>query len=323
MPTLVIACVACNALVGYDDFQKLSGGTDAGGESDDDDIEPHDSGTGGSSSGDPAHPDTGSGMVDSGGPKRCDPSKPFGAPAIVDAFDGTTANLDSVMLTSDELEAFWVIAPSSTLRSAKRNSINEAWGPAGTVVMNPKVDFLHAVTKDGLRMFYAANGTGNDTVVAARTDRNGTWSNGNAITQPPKVGDSFEANNEELIFLDIFTSGSSSGESNIWTTTFKTTNAMDTLVDKLSELDQSGADEWGPVVNASMTNLYFMRDEAPPSSSAKVMVSHRPSGAGTWGAPVEETALRGDDAYVNWVSNDDCVIYLTRKGKIVSATRPL
>lgn len=323
LPTLFVACVACNAIVGYDQFQKLTGDPDVdAGTDDDDDTHPKGDSGGGSSSGSDtgAQPETGSGGVDSGLPKRCDPSKPFSTPAVVDAFDGTVANLDTVMLTRDELEAFWVIAPTSTLRSASRTTRNEPWGPAGTIVMSPKVDYLHAITKDGLRMFYAADGAGNGTMVASRVSRTGTWSNGNAITEPAKTGDSFEANSEEIIFLDVFTSGSSSGESNLWTTTFKTTNQMDTFLEKLNPLDEVGSNEWGPVVNASLTNLYFMRDTATDS---KIMVSHRPAGSGSWPAPVEEPTLRGQNAYVNWVSDDDCVIYLSRQGKIVSATRPL
>lgn len=316
---LVVVCAACNALVGYDDLEKTptppAGGQGGGGQTDDDDDTSADSGrnTSSSSSG-----SSGPG-VDSGPTARCNPSKPFGAPTLVQAFDGAgTALSIQARLTRDELEAFWV-GSGNSLRSAKRAAVTDPWGPAATTTLNPKFLLLQAITQDGNKLYYLPDTTTFETRFVTRTDRGAAWSApGTKLVEPNASDNVFYANGDDLVFMDILPT-TPAGETNLFTAPLAS-GQISMAFTPLSATDQPGVNEWHPVVNASLTHLYFLRGEEP---NAKVFVSHRASKKDPWGVPAEEPALNGGDGDApTWVSDDDCVIYLERSNKTFSAVRP-
>lgn len=312
---LVVVCAACNALVGYDNLEKIpadpgrssgggGGGGGSGGGGDDDDDDDTTSDAGGTTSS--------SGGADASVTGRCDPAKPFGTPVRVDAFDGWSARL-----SIDELEAFWV-GPQNSLHSAKRTSRDGPWASGGTILMNPKFLLLQSITQNGNKIYYIPDNSDLVTRSSTRADKNSAWNPGVKVDEPGTSDNIFYADGDDIVYLDAFKSGTS-GERNLFTATLSG-GVISTSFQPIPVTDQAGVTEWHPVVNSSQTNLYFLRGDDP---NARVFRAHRATKGAAWEAPTAEPILDGADGDApSWVSEDDCVIYLDRDTISFMAVRP-
>lgn len=170
-----VSVLACNAIVGFNQFEKTP-----------DAIEepPPDDADGG-----PTKPKPDSGPVDGGnhGPPGCNPDLPFQAPVALPAINSASTHDGSPTLSGDELTIIWGrIAGTSdgSLLISKRTAFDQNFGEAVLVpgIPDTKQNFAPTLTDDGLNLFWSVETNDGTTFTTGkifrvtRADRNSEFS---------------------------------------------------------------------------------------------------------------------------------------------------
>lgn len=277
-----------------------------------------DSGSGTTIDGDPV-------TVDASAP-RCDRTKPFGDPKLVEEFD-PTAHAKGAVMTPDELEAFYVAdAPTQwTLRHARRASQDAPW-EVTSEPMSPQASHGLSLSAGGRKLYYwLLEGTTNaqpKVFVATRGGPGEAFGAGQFFSVP-NGRPIFVVESDDVGYVAIIETPAGG---NVINETIKsgplTGGSLINLTDvpRVNDIDAYDA---VPVLNADQTALYFRSGRQPSLGSDDVWVAHRESKLAAWGEPEHVVELSSAALEsVSWVSNDECVVLLDRSKHVFMARRP-
>lgn len=322
-PLLAIALsVACNALVGYDDFTKAqppgdgtsSGGTGGGGSSggdDDDIVDVDDAGP----DAPPAKP-------------RCDPLQPFGQPEPL-PLDATLETKKAIM-TRDEREIFYVRGASSpfVLRHATRPTRDAKWDGVEPVTetLTPSPTELGSIVLNAQKLYFwvvdlSGSSLTSNPYVATRNSGGGFAPGiklGGATDRPI-----FVMETDDSVYWSLSAVVDGAGNQLIHHGNVQGSSIIgDDIVPNLHEypsLDDH------PVLPKSELVVYFAstRTGTGAQGSSDIWRAERKSRSESFGSAVNVTELNTSTLDVpSWVSDDDCVILLDRSRHIYVAQRP-
>lgn len=313
--------VACNTIVGFDDLERTPSKTPSDGSAGDDDVTGEDD--------DDVAPADG-GPDGTEGEPRCDPSKPFGAPAVVEVGADQVKETKRALMTPDELELFYLRGTSSPfdLRHARRAKRTDGWGEPTTESLTPDAISLSALVLGGKKLYYWSFDT---------SGASGTIATFNNAATRPALGTAFSPG-QKLGGIDRAITATESDDSAYWSDV----EIIDALADQLlvqSNLQGNsivGRNELpglhhvpsldtSPVISPNQLVLYFASQRSIPGAlgSDDVYRTRRASRAEPFDAPVNVTELNSTTVdEPSWVSDDDCVILLTRSRHILIAQRP-
>jgi len=254
---------------------------------------------------------------------RCDPRKPFGAPAIVASLN-TTSDDSTPRLSPDELTVYLAsMRPGhlggGSIYVARRTSRSDPFGtPALLPVVNTTNGTIYhpAVTGDGLRIFLQVAGGGpTDLYLGTRTTTAVEFS-----TPAPLANvnsGSFElipfisADGVHLLFA--------SNRSGAFLLYESTANAgvfgAATLVPGVGSGNGAAVDT-APVLSGDLLSLYFASTRVDTASTSyDLFVARRTTPTGPFGTPTLVAELNDANAAASdvpsWLSADDCRLYLT------------
>jgi len=315
-----VLVVACNSIVGFGDLEKTNEVTraDAGGSS-----------GGGGGGGEGGRGEPGPGNPDAGGdsgpvgpaPPRCNKANAFGPPELATEFDGQE-NTNRAKLTPDELDAFWVIGNQGnrTLRNARRTAIGAPW-TVRTITTNPPIGGLVSVTVSGLKIYYHADNTSNTLLVATRADREtAAFVNGRTITSDPLFFSIFIVESDDFAFYDK--PKPSSTEIRLVRAPLLSSGVSTNQAVAVANLDRPGEDDWDPALSGDQKTIFFM--SGPDGPGVQQWMARRNTITEDFGTPIRVPELEDQaNDHVSWVSNDECIVYLTRSAHIYSSKRPL
>lgn len=263
--------------------------------------------------------DSGSSSGEAGVTPRCDVTKPFGAPQLVADFDGAE-NASRARLTPDELEAFFVKGPTNAtiLRHARRAAIGAPW-TVTTVSITPAASLALAVTVNGLKLYYYAQG--GQFSVTTRPDRQSAFGVGRALSEDPASDFlTMVVESDDLSYYSRVRPGGGT-ELEIVRAPLLVTGVSTGAVEVVPNLDHPGIDDWNPVLTPNQLAIYY--SVGPDSPSVQQWVSRRPSKQAQFGAPVRVPELEDPaNDQISWVSDDECVVYLNRSTHVSMAERP-
>lgn len=299
---LVAAAFACSSTAG------LSTGEDG----DDSGTRPKDSG---------APKNDGGGPTDAPQPieVRCDPTKPFGAPAVVTNFDVGTDYVKGAVLTPDELEVYYLQYKGSgnwDLRHARRATKSAAWASSETFPLTPSPDGFLSLTAGGLKLYYWTIDSN------YRTSRT---SLGSVFGTPAKYD---VAGGPWAFFVDAddtayFAKLEEGGAERTIRKASANTSGFSLTSTVVPNLHVQGASDQYPVLNQSETVIYFSSNRAGGKGLADVWVARRNDKLSDFGTPKHVPEVSTDEPdQVTWVSDDDCEIFLDRANHIYLAKRP-
>jgi hypothetical protein len=312
--------VGCNALVGFGDLEKTNvageGGSGSSGSTSSSSSASSSSSSGNAPDGSTSGGD-GSGQP---APPRCDKNKAFGPPELVAEFDGQQ-NTNRAKLSADELDAFWVIgnAGSRQLRQAHRDTLSSPW-VVTNIATNPGIGGLTSVTVNGLKIYYVADTTQQFTV-ATRTDRRGAFTNGKTIMRDAAgFFGTFVVESDDWAYYDRIKNGTV--EIQLLKAPLLVSGIASNIAEPVPNLDRPSSDDWDPVLSPDQLTIFFM--SGPDSPTVQQWMARRTSTQVNFGPPmrVQELEDTAND-HVSWVSNDECVVYLTRSAHIYTAKRAL
>jgi hypothetical protein len=334
-PLLIVlgATVACNAIVGFGDFQK-SNATDDGGDDDDDNASSSSSGKGGSSSG--STTSSSSSSSSSSGAvvtPKCDVSKPFGTPVALGATINTGQFEDGASLTADELTIVFLRELDQNhaqLMIATRTSTDQDFGEATAIAASGSSNNVWpgSISSDGLTLYWSFLGQTMDIFMSQRATTTGSfvdkqssaWTNGNYDEFRPSIS----SDGTEMFFLSE--KDTTNGDLRPYHS-LKTGGAFGAPV-ALSELNGDGTDQSIAISGDALT-IYLASDRTGSTSGTyDVWTAHRNSRTEPFSAParVPELSTNKEDV-PSYVSTDGCRLYLASdlsgNGDIFVATKPL
>jgi hypothetical protein len=268
--------------------------------------------------------DAGSTPIDGdGGPivatGRCDPTKPFGAPELVTHFDPESTTTKSAVLTSDELEVFYlryVATGDWDLRHARRPSKDSAWGPVTTEAMTPRPEGFLSITAAGKKLYFWTVGQNYRAVRAGTSDAFGAP----ATYSSPSAPWTFVVSSDDTAYFAKYGDGATERfihRASIDNSGFFASTAV-------PNIHVAGANDSRAVLNASETVMYFASNRPGGRGLDDVWVARRASKQEEFGPGTHVRELSTDDPdYVTWASDDDCVVYLDRASHVYRAQRAL
>jgi hypothetical protein len=298
----VVVAAACA------DTNNLSGGIDL---SDAGPGKPRDAGT-------TPFGDGGGPIVPSG---RCDPQKPFGAPAPVTELDAEANFTKSAVLSPDELEVFFLRYTGNggewDLRHARRTTKDDPWGGPVTDPMSPGAQGFLSLTAAGKKLYFwngahPYRATRSSTLEAFGSPpgefdvANGPWP---FVVAADDVGYCYKFGDGDL--EKFIHRGSINGTIYSLATT------------PVPNIHVAGYSDNRPVLNESETALYFGSNRPGGQGLDDVWVARRASKQEEFGPAVIVRELSSDEPdYVTWIADDDCVAYLDHASHIYAAKRP-
>lgn len=270
-----------------------------------------------------------------GGAARCDPSAPFGAPALVRGFESQSVN--SARFTSDELTAYVSILgttctlPCVNLAYAKRTSTSEPFVVQGEIGATFNGDgignYWPTLSDDSRLMFFESDrledgGRGSQARVwtATRTSTVGEFSapmlqtafrgtsaiEGSPYLLPDSHRLYFMSNDRpgNLGALDLYVAELSDF-------------GLATSITNLSPLNSVAA-ESAPTISKDDQVMYFAREFA---LNRRIMRSTRAAPTEAWSAPQPVTEITSPhEDYPSWLSDDLCRLYFGSTRPIPPAT---
>ncbi len=252
---------------------------------------------------------------------RCDPAKPFDAPTLVTEFDPQADFVKAAIMSSDELEAFYLRFDTAKsdwiLRHARRPSRDAAWGSIVDEPVTPTPDAYLSLTAGGLKLYFW---TLESNYKATRS----------STTEPFGAPEKFDvASGPGAHFVDAddmaYFSRYEGDATVVGRIRRATVNAygFSTTSSYVPNIWVDGASDSRPVLNRSETVMYFASNRPGGRGLADVWVARRPSKQDEFGAGIHVRELSTDqpDA-VTWASDDDCVVLLERASHVYTARRP-
>jgi hypothetical protein len=267
----------------------------------------------------------GTGIDDDGGPitpgGRCDPAKPFDAPTLVTDFDPEAQTTKSAVLSTDELEVFYLRytgmqAGVWDLRHARRATKDAAWGPASTDPMNPGPAGFLALTAAGRKLYFWNL---NQNYRAGRASTSVNFGAPVTYSSPSGAPWSFIVDADDTVYYARYAEGGS--ERFIVRAPFDS-NGYSGGTD-VPNVHVAGYGDNRPVLNKSETVMYFGSNRPGGKGLDDVWVARRTTKQDEFGPGIHVRELAtADPDYVTWVSDDDCIVYLDRASHIYIAKRP-
>lgn len=318
------ALVACNAIVGFGDFERVTGAT----ERDDDDAGSRDSNRDATARED--------GMTREDAPSAaCDPTRPFGPPKALDGPVNSSGLEDAPSLTADELTMVFertVDLTNRTIVVATRASRTAAFSAPTPVTelqqgLNVAAVVTPTITDDGLAIFYAGEiGDEADIYSASRAVITAPFSNarklGRVNSNRVEVYPSVMHDGAELWFTSERLGGITR---HLFRSVRDNIGAYQdpTLVTEL----QSSNNEAGVALSADGLTIYFGTDRPGGLGGSDIWIAKRPSLQAAFGTPTPVTELSSTaEDRPAWLSRDGCRMYFTsdRAGTmdIFMAARP-
>lgn len=293
------ALVACNAIVGFGDIEKVpaSGSSDAGDKN-------------------PKLPKDASDPFAEAGTPRCDPDKPFAAPELMEELD-PQADTHSAVMTDDELEVFYI--KETEFRHGRRADRDAAWTIA-TEALNPIPDDAVSLSAAGLKMYYWLLDVNADSrpIRVTRAKLGDPFGIPENFLTPSSNPIFVVSSDDEHYYAARLDGG---GDQVIHHGVLSSFGASEGK--PLTSLHAGGNDGF-PVLNRSQTVLYFTSTRPGGAGGIDVYTSRRSSRQDSFetSAAVAELNTAAADI-VTWASDDDCQVLLDRASHIYRARRPL
>ena len=186
-----------------------------------------------------------------------------------------------------------------------------------TVTLTPAFDALVSVTLGGRKVYYTTSNGG--MFSAARGDRQSAFEAG----QPLQTADDSEGgfgayvvDTDDLVYYPR-----RAGAGTELVTARLLSTGFSGPGERVRDVSVAGGEDWDPVLNGAQTSLFFVSGGDIPG--VPVFVTRRRTRAEAFSGRTRVPEL--EDAandHVSWVSEDECVVYLTRSSHIFMATRP-
>lgn len=256
---------------------------------------------------------------------RCDPNKPFGAPALVSGL--STADDDSTArLSADELTVFFARGVAGAgvpdIYTATRASRDAGWGVATMVsgVSSAGPDFSPMVTDDGLTLFLTSSATGtrggSDIFLSSRPNQLSDFGtpaslgpSGVINTSLPEA-DPYILPDGKTVWFDVYTGV---GDTEIYRATAGA--AGFTMRQKVLGVGSPLVDAY-PVITLDERTLYFASDRADTDAlgDLDLYVATRAAATGPFDPPrILKVLNSSNPEFPTWISRDECVLYLSRR----------
>ncbi|MBX3206908.1 MAG: PD40 domain-containing protein [Labilithrix sp.] len=321
---VVPAVAACNAIVGFDDFQRVPGiRADASG--DDDDDEPGDGGRVDANDG--SRPDG------APSPSSCDPTKPFGSPVALPGPVNSAAFEVAPTLMNDELTILFqrtVGVEGGSALIATRTSIDAPFGePTELVALAQGLDGVQqpAMTVDGLLLFFVGLvGPNSGIYTASRASPKADFANRRAFTEVnSSASESFPGLTVDGSELWLSIQNNVSSPRHLFRSVRDNIGAYGQAV-AVSELTSSKS-EAGVAFSADGLTIYFGSERDGGKGDSDIWTARRSTVTAAFGAasPVAELNTASGE-YPGWLSADGCRLYFASDrqggGDIFVATRP-
>jgi WD40-like Beta Propeller Repeat len=302
------ALAACNSIVGFDAFQKVS----AIDEGDDDD-------SGEGSDGTKTNPREGGTPVREGGPGKpssCDPTMPFEAPAALTGTVNSAAFEVAPSLTNDELTMVFqrtVGAENGSVLMATRTSIDQPFGdPIELAALAQGLDGLQqpTMTKDGLLLFFVGiGGSDSNIFTASRAATNVAFGNRRAFVEVnSRASESFPGVTPDGAELWL------SVQPDVGVPRHLFRSVRDNLGNygpaaAVTELASSRS-EAGVAFSADGLTIYFGSERDGGKGDSDIWTARRATMSSSFGAatPIAELNSANGD-YPGWISPDNCRLY--------------
>lgn len=276
--------------------------------------------------------DAGNKPKDSGAPKTdgggadvptpveitCDPTKPFGAPALQSQFDLATDYVKGAVITPDGLEIYYLRYQGSgnwDLRHARRTSKAGAWTTPETISITPTPDGFLSLTAGGLKLYFW---TLEQNYRATRANL------GSVFTAPTKYDVpsgpmTFFVDADDMAYFGKLEEG---GTERTLRRAPASTSGFSTKSQVVPNLHATGTSNQYPVLNQSETVIYFSSNRSG-KGLADIFRAERATKLDEFKTPAHVPEVSSTDPdQVTWVSNDDCELLLDRANHIYLATRP-
>lgn len=301
--------IACNALVGFDDLERVSGDGAAPDRSD-------------AASDDARAADDG-GAPGAAGP-RCNPRSPFGEPELLAELDGADQTRDAV-LSADEREVFFLKFDGGKdyeLRHGRRADRDAPFATADitTVPLAPPPSGPLSLAAGGLKLYYrvVASSDGGSAVNYVATRASTAAAFGSPRLYSNKNEPLFIVATDDFAYWSEVVGGA---EMELWWGVRDVTSPSQEK--RLANVHAAGASDQFPTLDESQMRLYFISTRSGGLGLGDVYTASRPNRATSFGAPthVRELSTTQVDR-VTWVASDDCVVLITRQGHIWRAHRP-
>jgi len=271
--------------------------------------------------------------------KRCDKTKPFGAPVHEDVLS-TPANEAYVSLTPDEKTAYIGSATTNTIGSVDlwvttRASTSDPWGPLTnlTTLNTTAVEYKGVVSPDQLTIYFdSSRGSDGryDIYVATRSTIAGDFGGVTAVSNINMAGGVTDGSPWiSPDGLDLyFQSTRGVGDYNLYHSTRANTSSPFGAPVEIGELNTTfNEDDF--TLTPDQLAIYFASNRT--GANYEVYVARRSTKADGFGTPTLLTELTAPEQdWATWVSADECVLYMgsDRTGSegshdIWVATRPL
>lgn len=318
------ALVACNAIVGFGDLERVTGATERPGDDSGDEPPERDA----TPAGDAPSPDVTNGDA-------CDPTRPFGTPVALEAPVNSTSGEQSATLTADELTIVFsrrVDLFNESILIATRPSRKDAFAaptPIDGLTQGLPIEAVGvpAMTSDGLMLFFTGeSGDDADIYVASRAVTSAPFADPRRLTRlaSPQV-EAYPAvmhDGAELWFTSERLGGITR---HLFRSVRDAIGNYDTPT-LVSEL-RSSNNEAGVAFSPDGLTAYFGSQRPGGLGDSDVWVAKRASLQASFGAPTHVPGLSSAGAdFPSWVSPDGCRIYLAsdRAGSmdIFVASRP-
>lgn len=148
---------ACNALVGFDDLERVGAIADD---------------AGGDASGDPSETGVETPLVTDSA--RCNPNAPFEPPVPATELDGDAQSAGAAVMTEDELEIFYrrFDGDAGAFRHGRRFDASAPWDPANIATeetLSPAAVRGFSITQRGLKLYYGGSDYRNHVATRTRT----------------------------------------------------------------------------------------------------------------------------------------------------------
>lgn len=248
---------------------------------------------------------------------ECDPSKPFGTPALLLAADLKSA---TPRLSHDELAIYFTsdnATTSTDLLRAVRTSRSASFGTPETMTTQSSAsnDNDPAPSADHLSLFFhTGRGGNNDLWVATRASTSVDFGMPSAVpvVNDATAGDSHpyyrSAGGGELYFTTV------RGGSTTYRIYVAKKNVAGFLAPAVIEELTGAWNDWQPMVTEDGLTMVFASDRPTAGSGFHLWTTNRASDNDAWGAPQKITELESAAPatdFAGWISADRCRIYFS------------
>jgi hypothetical protein len=265
--------------------------------------------------------------------RRCDPSKPFGTPIVLEGLE-TASNESWPSLSADERTIYFHSdrGGAGTLGLydifvATRNSLDDPFGMPGPLanVNTSGQDECPSVTADGLFLYidrYASGTTNWDIWVAQRANTTVDFGAPTRVDSLASAGN-FQDDNQFILPNNsaMYFESNRNGNSEIYRAARNVGGTFDAAT---TTLILPSSNEISVAVTADELTMYYSTDATPTDGGYDIWMTKRSTTSDGWGMPVHMTDLSTSAAdVVTHVSADGCHLYLYNNDGITWARKPM